>query len=186
MTTPALIDQTTAREKLIRVFEQTQHDLHTILHGLTDEACSLKPAPDVWSITEILEHLTILERRIPALLESRMAGAAPGNENVDELKDSHLFEGVVARGTKVAAPEHVQPTGRFSSCNEALTAFDSARQDTIAYVRTEPPYLRGRAFPHPIFGPLDGFQWLLVLGAHTKRHTLQIEEIKATFFPAAH
>ena len=41
------------------------------------------------------------------------------------------------------------------------------------------PLLRGRVRPHPLFGPWDGFQWLLATGSHTARHNDQIREIKA-------
>lgn len=38
--------------------------------------------------------------------------------------------------------------------------------------------LREHFFPHIVFGDLDCYQWLLVLGQHGLRHALQIEEIK--------
>jgi hypothetical protein len=32
---------------------------------------------------------------------------------------------------------------------------------------------------HPVFKTLDTYQWLLLISAHMRRHTLQIVEVKA-------
>jgi len=40
-------------------------------------------------------------------------------------------------------------------------------------------------FDHPALGPLDGYEWVLAVAAHTERHTKQILEVKADAnFPA--
>jgi hypothetical protein len=39
--------------------------------------------------------------------------------------------------------------------------------------------LRGHVLPHPVFGPWDGYQWILAAGCHSARHTGQILEVKA-------
>ena len=47
------------------------------------------------------------------------------------------------------------------------------------YVRTSNDDFRDHLGPHPVFGALDGYQWILLLSAHSERHTKQIEEVKA-------
>ena len=32
---------------------------------------------------------------------------------------------------------------------------------------------------HPALGSIDAYDWILMLAAHTERHTAQIKEIKA-------
>jgi hypothetical protein len=45
--------------------------------------------------------------------------------------------------------------------------------------------LRRRSAHHPTFGPLDGYQWILVIAAHGARHTEQILEVRDGLnFPA--
>ena len=46
--------------------------------------------------------------------------------------------------------------------------------------RRRRPSLRAHFFPHIAFGDLDCYQWLLLVGQHSLRHALQIEEIKAS------
>jgi hypothetical protein len=34
-------------------------------------------------------------------------------------------------------------------------------------------------YPHPALGPINAYQWLLVMGGHESRHRRQINGIKA-------
>ena len=162
-----------------RLLEDSHADLQRALTGVEDEFCSRKPAAGGWSITEIIEHLIIVEKRVPRLLQAKLPEQelAPDTLNVQE-KDAELVEWVSSYTFKVNAPELVKPTGRYKSCRQALEDFVAARQRTLTYVRSAPPYLRGRLLPHPLLGLIDGYQWLLALAAHTQRHVKQIDEIK--------
>jgi hypothetical protein len=61
----------------------------------------------------------------------------------------------------------------------------AARAKTAAYVATTSDNLRGHIAPHPVLKELDGHQWILLLAAHSARHTAQIEEVKkAAGYPA--
>ena len=72
-----------------------------------------------------------------------------------------------------------QRKGKYKTLDEALTAFKEARQKHIDFAKTTQDDLRNHVFPHPVFGPMDAYQWLLVISGHSRRHTLQIEEVKA-------
>jgi hypothetical protein len=61
----------------------------------------------------------------------------------------------------------------------ALAAFQQRRELTLEYLKSSTDDLRAHTMPHPAFGVLDGYQWLLFLPAHTERHALQIAEIQA-------
>lgn len=53
------------------------------------------------------------------------------------------------------------------------------RGDTIRFAETTNANLRDHGAMHSILKrPLDCVQWLLVISAHTERHTQQIEEVK--------
>jgi len=46
--------------------------------------------------------------------------------------------------------------------------------------------LRGHSIEHPLLNQLDAYQWILLIAAHSERHTAQIEEVKASpGFPGA-
>jgi hypothetical protein len=165
---------------LVKLLEESHANLQRVLTGAEDEFCSRKPATGGWSITEIVEHLVIIEKRVPRLLQTKLPEQelASDTSNLQE-KDVELVERVGSYMAKVSAPDVVKPTGRYKSCRQALEDFGAARQRTLEYAKSAPPYLRGRLLPHPLLGSIDGYQWLLALAAHTGRHIKQIDEVKA-------
>ena len=167
-------------EHVVKLLEDSRADLARAVKGLPDEFCSRKPTDDGWSITEVVEHLAILEERILGMLQTKLPEQelTPNHSSTRE-KETELVEQVVSYKVKANAPDPVKPNGRYASCRQALDDFKEARQRTLDYTLSTPPYLRGRLLPHPLFGPLDGCQWLLALAAHTQRHVKQINGIKA-------
>ncbi len=163
-----------------KILEDSRADLERAVAGLDDELCSANPAVSAWSITQVIEHLAIIEKRVLLLLQTKL----PEQESVSDASaaqknDAELVNQVRSRATRINAPGVTQPSGQYPSCHDALAAFNASRQRTLAYAVSTPPYLRGRLLPHPVLGPIDGCQWLLALGAHTQRHVRQIEEIRA-------
>lgn len=138
-----------------------------------------KPAPDRWSVAEVLEHLGLVEGRVvmffaPLLQDAPTLGAEPhtGATPVDRalLRD---------RGNKIAAPPPIQPTGSVSA-EDAWATLQDTRVKLLAMLdaaETERRDLAQVSRPHPVLGPLDGYQWVATIGGHEERHTLQIHEI---------
>lgn len=52
------------RGRAIAYLAETRERLLSTLFGLAGEQYIYKPAPDRWSVAEILEHITLVERRI--------------------------------------------------------------------------------------------------------------------------
>jgi hypothetical protein len=68
-----------------------------------------------------------------------------------------------------------------------LTAEQIGKASRHLSATLDAPLLRGRVWPHPLFGLWDGYQWLLATAAHTERHIQQIREAKADHnFPTSH
>ncbi len=173
--------------ELVQTLEQSYTELEQALRGLDDNLCSAEPSPDSWSITEVIEHLGALEKRLtPVLAERLSASKAPTlSEGDQEKQDAELVAKVISRESKVPAPEGVCPTGRFTNYREALADFRAARQRTLAYVKVTGQDLKALSMPHPIFGPLNGHQWIQIIAGHTRRHIHQIDEIKETLLGSA-
>jgi len=166
-------ERATAAKYLI----QTRDALADVVSGLSDAEWNFKPAPDRWSIAEILEHVVLVERGLQQRIEEiRNAGAeAPGHPA--QPIDRFIVEEIPRRKNRLHAPERVQPTGRWTA-SQALTEFFHARRRTLELLASAPS-LSGRTLPHPIFGPWDGYQWILATAAHSARHTEQMREVKA-------
>ena len=96
------------------------------------------------------------------------------NSEVDHI----LVSRVQDRSQKATAPEPLVPGRKFSTPAEAAKAFTEARDKTIAYVKSTQDDLRTHVGPGPA-GPMDSYQFLLLLSSHSARHTAQIREVEA-------
>ncbi len=138
---------------------------------------TVRPAPDRWSVAEVLEHLSTVEAgallRVKALIES--APPAEGDVALTELDRAWLQN----RSRRIMAPDRIKPTGTMS-IDAALAALERSREELLAILHeAEGRDLSKATQPHPALGPLDGYQWIALIGGHEMRHALQIDEIAA-------
>ena len=162
--------------KASRHLSATRDVLVEAVAGLSPLQWSFRPTYESWSIAEILEHLVLIEGGVHTII-GNMSNAPEAESAGKEVEmDEIILNEVPKRTTKVKAPEPVCPEGRWSG-DEALQCFITNRDRTMQLLGA--PLLRGRVRPHPLFGPWDGYQWLLATGSHTARHIDQIREIKA-------
>lgn len=149
--------------------------------GLSEKQWRFKPAPDRWSVAEVSEHIAVSESAIFGMVQSKImtSPAAPEKRSEVAGKDEIVLQRVPDRSHKAQAPEFLKPTGRWATREEVTRAFEDSRQATMDYVRTTNDDLRDHFGPHPLLGPLDAYQWILLISAHSERHTKQIEEVKA-------
>jgi hypothetical protein len=155
----------------------TRDNLLQSLRNLAGEQCDFKPAPEQWSIAEVLEHVVLIETRIHDLIGKMPEAPEAEPDRDDQRIDGFILANLHRRSRKVQAPPNLLPARRWSPA-EMLEQFSKSRGKTLELL-AEAPALRGHVFPHPLFGPWDGYQWLLALAGHTARHTDQILELKS-------
>jgi uncharacterized damage-inducible protein DinB len=172
------------RESLLKNLTESRDRLLGSVRSLSNEQRHYRPSPDRWSVAEIVEHLTTVEGRILGLIGKSLE-APPDFAKRSALEDQALLTDVAGRITRFKAPDFLVPTGRLKD-EELLRAFEAARQRTYDFARTTDGDLRHHFAPHPVFGDLDAYQWLMLLAAHCDRHKAQGEEVMATTgFPRA-
>ncbi len=150
------------------------------LSGLTEAQAGFKPAPEQWSIAEIVEHVSIVSNGFLRITYKLLKGAeATGKAAKPDLDlGPTALDAEGNQPPKFQAPEHVRPTGTLSVADalagmqQTLLGFQEIRP------RLEAVDLSDQVFPHPAFGPLNAYQWLILLGEHTDRHRDQIESVK--------
>ena len=179
-TAPATLT-TQEREAALKQFEATRDNFLKSIAGLSQKQWTFKPAPDRWSVAEVAEHIAVSESAIFGLVQKQIMQSPAAPEKRDQVKgkDEMIAERVPDRSHKAQAPEFLRPTGRWATEAELTKAFEDSRAATMEYVRTTNDDLRDHFFDHPVFGTMDGYQWLLLISAHSARHTAQIEEVKA-------
>jgi DinB superfamily len=149
--------------------------------GLSDAQLDFKASPEKWSIRQCMEHIALSESFLDQMLQGVLnAPANPEKRAEIKITDEQIPVMLVDRSKKAQAPEPIQPKGSFKSADEAIQQFTTARDKHIEYMKTTQDDMRNHCAPHPAFGMMDSYQWMLLVAAHAKRHTLQIEEVKAS------
>lgn len=176
-TTPAQLSMKD-RDAAVTYLTDTRQKFLASIEGLSAAQWQFKAAPDRWSIAEVAEHIAISETTILQLVtdkfvKSPLSAASP-------VSDQKVIDAITDRSAKFQAPEMLKPTSRWSS-REALTKdFLVAREKSMDYVKSTPDDLRGHGGPHPVLKTIDAYQWVLLLAAHSARHTAQIDEVKTS------
>jgi hypothetical protein len=168
------------RERAINYLKETQKNFLAAIDGVSDAQWKFKAAPDRWSIAETAEHIATAEDVIWARVNEMMK--APGNPErraETQGKDKMIYEKIPDRSHKAQAPEALKPTGKFATREELVKHFKEARAKEIAFLEQTNEDLRGHIADNPALDAMDAYQWIIFNGAHSKRHTAQIEEVKA-------
>ena len=141
---------------------------------------TFKPAPDRWSIQECAEHIVSVEQLVQGQVIAKLLAGPPEPSRRAEVKytDGFLITAMPDRIHKAQAPEMLVPKGRLATQEAVRTSFEACRKTLLDQVATSKIDWRTRFAPHPFFGTLDAYQWVLLSTGHTLRHTLQIEEVK--------
>ena len=170
--------------RIAEVLEHLDRHRAALEHAFAEVPVALRdqrPAPDRWSVAEILDHLAIIEGRIAELLAqqidaARAAGLGPERESspvVPTIKMERLLD----RSRPITARDNSLPrTGCSAQASwKMLTEQREALRNTI---RSADGLALGEiVVPHPVLGPINVYQWIVFVGGHEARHTAQIREV---------
>jgi len=166
------------RDRGVKYLEQTRDAVVEATKGLSEAQWKFKAGPERWSVAETLEHIALAEEFILGQVKDKIMQAPAGAPDRDTAKiDAAVLAMIPDRSHKAQAPPPLVPTGRWTP-QETLDHFLKSRAATIEFVKTAPD-LRAHVADSPLGMPLDGYEWLLFIGAHSERHTKQILEVKA-------
>jgi len=166
------------RGKGVKYLQQTRDGIVAATKGLSEAQLKFKPAPDRWSVAEVLEHITLAEDFLFQNVSENVMKAPAGSADRDLAKiDGMVLAMIPDRSHKAQAPPPLVPTGRWTPA-EMLSHFQSSRAKTIEFMESQPD-LRAHAIDSPLGMQLDAYEWLLFVAAHSDRHTKQILEVKA-------
>jgi uncharacterized damage-inducible protein DinB len=161
----------------------TRAALLRAVENLSADEQTFRPAPERWSVADVVEHLSIVGGNVARLVGSllrkaeesgrgRASGAAFAPVSVADFVEQF-------RAQKLNAPEGVRPAGlplsdSLSRLRDSRAALHELRP------RVENADCTALRFPHPVWGPINLYQWLLFVGAHEARHLAQINALKET------
>ena len=154
--------------------------LKALVSSLTDTQTSALPEGEKWTVTEIVEHIAMVDEgtmKICARLLKKAQGAGRRSDGKVVISDNFVQKGTEIAGIKVNAPDFVQPTGG-PSIEESLAKLD-ANTAQLEQLRNVFESIDGSEFkfPHPFFGEISAQEWLALKGGHEMRHIKQIERL---------
>ncbi len=170
---------TADRDRALQYLESTKKNILEATAGLSQEQWNFKPAPDHWSIAQVMEHIAASEDFIREnLLKNKVMVAPPGEPGRDVKQiDEAVVTKIPDRSHKAQAPEPLLPTNRFGSPDGSLKHFVESRAATEQFLRMATG-LREHVMNGPV-GSMDGYEFIVFIAAHSERHTKQINEVKA-------
>ncbi len=162
--------------EIIEILEKSTEDFQSATRGLPESLANTRHEENRWSVLECIEHVTTVEEIfLKRLVDGEYTEAPPE----DKEKEAALAARVVDRSTRRQAPETVLPKGRFTSLAEGLERFHAARARTLQLAQERAADLYTLASAHPVFGPLNGVEALIIIAGHARRHAEQIREVRA-------
>ena len=169
------------RDRAMSELHATRKRFLDSIAGLSQRQWNFKPAPQVWSIAQIADHVVVSEGELFDALQKKILAspAQPGKRGTTKAKDEQVLKVFPDRSQKRKAPANLEPAGKWATQSAAVSEFKKLRDAHIAYVDQTQDDLRAHFTENRVMGEIDGYQWMLLISAHTERHVLQIEEVKA-------
>ncbi len=152
-----------------------------VVGDLSQRQLDFQPAPESWSIGEVLHHLFLIEILITKmagrlLQEAQQTGLQPDPDGESSALHSldHLRE---TSQNKFKTISQTSPQAGMAKA-ELLTLLQRSRIGLLEVMGTATKYdLNQLAFPHPFLGELHLYQWFLFAGRHEQRHRQQIRGV---------
>jgi hypothetical protein len=169
-------------EEVLSALRAAQQELQELLAPINDDVANRAPAAGGWSVTQIVEHLAIVDDGAGRLISNLIRQAEGTNESettpiTPTLERYRVWDPAARR---IEAPEMVHPGGS-ATFDAARAAQAAARDRTIAaFAAASGRALASVKHPHPVLGPLDGYQWGIVTAQHQRRHCVQIRALLAS------
>jgi hypothetical protein len=168
--------------RLAEVMDYVEEKRKELLASFADartDRLQRHPAPDRWSVAEIVEHLRLVESGVARLVSKRAAQSKAAGAEEEKCSESVMSSFDRHRSAlsaaAVQAPATVRPRGDVDMA-EALTGLESSRQALREAAASASNVALGQIrHPHPILGDLDLYQWLIFVGDHEDHHTRQIK-----------
>ncbi len=163
-----------------KLLTNTEQGVVDATAGLSDAQLKFKPADDKWSVEECVKHIAVSEKNLWAMVDAAIKQPANKEKRAAiKATDEQVVKGTEDRSNKVKTFDALKPENTpYQSTKEALASFKENREKLISFVNTTNDDLRNHVAELPM-GAFDAYQLILLIGAHSNRHTQQIAEVKA-------
>jgi hypothetical protein len=168
-------------DEIYAALTTTRRHIDEQVEGLSDEQAKDRPVPECWSVAEIVEHLSLSEERFLTLIGGLLNKEAAAAANAGSAGSSISIQVMTDRANeKFTAPAFLQPTGSVP-LSQSLAKLHQSREALLGLrSQIEARDYSHVSYPHPVFGPLNLYQWLAAVEFHECKHLDQIQTMRQT------
>lgn len=158
-----------------------REQLMEVLNSFGPDEKELREKPDGWNVTEVVEHLGLLEGLIQYQIQQMInqepiKPSEPLDEKQTDVADILKSSGII--GEKIDAPEQAKPSGTLSY-DEAIKKLNEVRNATKALILKLADRNTNELFyPHPFGFELNAAQWAHFIAIHETSHINQLQRIR--------
>jgi DinB superfamily len=160
--------------------DESRAGVYAAIDGIGAERLERVPADGGWTAAQVLQHLSLAESKASQYLAARLgtAIAAGLGREQDESSVLAVADGL-APVTPLVAPEAATPAPVVTA-TDAIAALRASHDEMRNLLRSADGWaLASVQTRHPLFGPMNMYQSLVLLGHHDRRHTPQIARAAA-------
>jgi hypothetical protein len=167
-------------EEITAYLTRVRADLATIVAETPAAKFEHKPADGGWTGAGVIQHLGRVEGSSTKLLEGLFAKAMADGMGLETKTESWMRSldqhRALDRTRIINAPERLVPE-LSADLATSWASLQAVRERLFRALATvEGRDLTAVNAPHPIFGALNGYQWVLMVGQHEERHLTQLRE----------
>ena len=168
-------------EKQFNQIEEQRKDLFNELKGFSDELLNKKPAPEKWSVAEVIAHLITAEEMSLKYLQKKTQDTSTAKPESFNSKWRWLLVQIVFTfNIKFKAPEIVEPKLGYQSQADLEKKWTDVRSQIAAILnKLSDKEINTELWKHAVAGKLNLYHMVEFFGVHTGRHKKQIERTLA-------
>ncbi|MEP6766067.1 MAG: DinB family protein [Gemmatimonadaceae bacterium] len=164
--------------EIVAYLAQERAELEAYVLSLPESSLQRRAHPERWSVAEMLEHLVIVEdgsgRLVSKLVKQAVEEGAV--QETDFSSKLGCLDMYYVDGVKIVAPSFLTPDKQIPVA-DSLAALRVTRERLLVAIQKanglDMTRVKG---PHPLFGPIDGYQWIVMIGKHEERHLHQMKD----------
>ena len=162
------------RQRLLAHLDMTEQWLGSEIARLSGAQLTFRMTPDSWSITDVVEHLSIAEPQYWQMVLDSMKQTETAAKG--DTTDAAILWYGIDRTERQKTGEARVPKGKVANAQEAFATFKKLRATIRDFAATTQEDLRTRGLQG---GGMQIYQAVLMISTHAQRHILQVQEIKA-------
>ena len=164
------------RKTLITEMKESRTAFLNSINGLSNTQLDYVPAEGKSSIRQYAVQVMNTQGQVYEKIDALMKQSSNSRERIQiKWTDEEIPTGISYWLDKQMEPGTID---KIMNLQPLIGNFTRERTRQVNYVKTTTEDLRNHVMPHPFFGQLDCYQWLLVLSHQCKEVAGLIEKVK--------